>query len=54
MSIALKATMSYIPDMDNSAQEWSAPSVEALTQADGIDEASQVEFRNGESGGPRR
>jgi len=33
--------------MKNSPQEWSAPSVEALTQANGIDEASQVAFRNG-------
>jgi len=33
--------------MDNSLKEWSAPSVEALTQADGVDEASQVAYRNG-------
>jgi hypothetical protein len=28
-------------------EEWNAPTVEALTQADGIDEVSQVSFRNG-------
>jgi hypothetical protein len=28
-------------------EEWNAPTVEALTQADGIDEAAQVAFRNG-------
>jgi len=50
MSIASKTTLSYSPGMENSAQEWSAPSVEALTQADGIDEASQVAFRNGSGG----
>ena len=33
--------------MESTGQEWSAPSVEALTQADGIDEAAQVVFRNG-------
>jgi hypothetical protein len=37
-------------------EEWNAPTVEALTQADGIDEAAQVDFRNGggASGAPRR
>ena len=33
--------------MEDSGREWNAPSVEALTQADGIDEAAQVAFRNG-------
>lgn len=32
-------------------EEWHVPSVEALTQADGIDEASRVGFRNGISPG---
>lgn len=33
--------------MENAGQEWNAPTVEALTQADGVDEAAQVAFRNG-------
>ena len=40
--------------MEGTGQEWSAPSVEALTQADGIDEAAQVALRNGDGSGPIR
>jgi hypothetical protein len=40
--------------MTNAKEEWNVPSVEALTQADGIDGAEQVEFRNGLSGPVRR
>ncbi len=36
--------------MENTEREWSAPSVEALTLADGVDNGSQVEFRNGGGG----
>lgn len=33
--------------MSKSSEEWNAPTVEALTQADGTDEAAEVAFRNG-------
>lgn len=36
--------------MTNAKEEWNVPSVETLTQADGTDEAAQVEFRNGGGG----
>ena len=43
--------------MMHAKEEWNVPLVEALTQADGIDEAAQVEFLDGGGGGsgaPRR
>jgi hypothetical protein len=46
-AVDFTAATYYSAAMRDSVSEWNIPKVEALTQADGSSEDSQVTFRNG-------